>query len=327
MNESLQKPILLIPVYRSSIWGGSRIAKCYHRTGTPEACSESWEISAHPEGCGIIADGEYRGRRLDDLTKEFGTDLVGTHSPDPHTFPLLFKIIDARENLSVQIHPNNKNACLTDGYPKTEMWYVLDRTPGASLYAGLTAGTTEYDLRDALANGTMASRVVNLPVEPNEALYIPGGLVHAIGAGCLIYEIQQSSNTTYRFFDWNRVGADGKPRKLHLEESIKTIDWSLPAPTMREPVLVEEKDGNLFYDVLSSPYFHLRRLDITSPCTVTADGSTFHVFFVKGGTATLSAGGATVHLAAGGSALLPASATSYTLSPDKGDAEILITTL
>lgn len=327
MNKTLEKPILLSPIYRSSLWGGQRIAKHYNRKGTPSVCSESWEISGHPDGSTVISNGEHKGKKLNDLTKEFGTALVGTLAPNPKHFPLLFKLLDAQRNLSVQIHPNVQNASLTHGEPKEEMWYVLECKPGASLYAGFKSGTTEPILRKALEQGTIDSKIIQIPVDLNDILYIPGGLVHSIGAGCLIYEVQQSSNTTYRFFDWNRLDADGKPRQLHLEESFKSIDWSLAAPKTKRPILLKEKAENRLFEVLSSPYFHMKKLDLGASTTVHTDGITFYVFFVKSGSISLTSGGETVFLNIGDSALIPADAPSYQLSPLGGKAEILITTL
>ncbi|MBP5321791.1 MAG: class I mannose-6-phosphate isomerase [Kiritimatiellae bacterium] len=328
MNMPLQTPIVLKPVYKDNLWGGERIAARYGRTGTPPVCAESWEISAHPAGPGTVAEGPFQGQRLDELALQYGADLTGTRAPDPHRFPLLFKIIDARLALSVQIHPNNANATATGGEPKTEMWVVLDAEPGAALYAGLKAGTTPDSLRQALAEGTIAESLVKLPVQPGEVLFIPGGLVHAIGAGCLIYEVQQSSNTTYRFFDWNRVGPDGKPRQLHVEESFKTIDWSLPPPAMLHPVQRESENGSVWYDLVACPYFTMRRLALNAPLTRRLDNNqTFHAFFTLSGGATLEAGGRAVSLPTGTSALLPAAATDFTLSPDGDHAELLVTTL
>ena len=322
----IQTPLVFTPVYKDYIWGGNRITAAYGRTGTPPVCAESWEISAHPDGESVVASGPFEGRGLAELAREYGRSLLGTRAPDPARFPLLFKLIDARDRLSVQVHPNNENAQHTGGEPKTEMWVVLDRTPGASLYAGLTESATPAALRAALADGTAAEQLVQLEVEPGQALFIPGGLVHAIGAGCLIYEVQQNSNTTYRLFDWARTGADGQPRPLHIEESFKTIDWSLPAPQMLDPAPRESDDGNLWSDMVSCDFFTLRKLDLEAPLRVTLDRSSFHALFVTAGRLTVTAGNESHALAAGSSALIPASATGYTLNPEQ-DSTVLITTL
>ncbi|MBO7654746.1 MAG: class I mannose-6-phosphate isomerase [Kiritimatiellae bacterium] len=328
MNMPLCTPLVFTPVYKDNLWGGQRIAARYGRTGTPAVCAESWEISAHPAGPGTVSQGPFTGLRLDELARRYGADLTGTRAPDPAVFPLLFKIIDAQKALSVQIHPNNANAAATGGEPKTEMWVVLDAEPGAALYAGLKTGTTPESLRQALANGTIDQSLVKLDVQPGEVLFIPGGLVHAIGAGCLIYEVQQSSNTTYRFFDWNRTGPDGKPRTLHVEESFKTIDWSLPPPAMIRNGAAQAEGPNTWFDLVSCPYFTMRRLALAGPLTKRlANNETFHAFFTVSGTAALTAGGETVTLPAGSSALLPAAVSDFTVTPIGGSAELLVTTL
>ncbi|HHU14615.1 MAG: class I mannose-6-phosphate isomerase [Kiritimatiellae bacterium] len=323
--SALCVPLVFKPVYRDYIWGGERLAAVYGRTDTPEVCAESWEIAARPDGESIVATGPFAGRGLTELSAEYGPALVGTRASDPHRFPLLFKVIDARDRLSVQVHPNAENAERTGGEPKTEMWVVLDRLPGATLYAGLAEGMTPESLRRSLADGTAATQLVEHPVEPGQALFIPGGLAHAIGAGCLIYEVQQNSNTTYRLFDWNRVGADGRPRTLHIEEAFKTLDWSLPAPQMIDPAGGDQA-GAGWSEVVACDYFNVRRLNLAEPLDVTMDGLSFHVLFVTVGAVAVSAGGERVLLRAGQSALVPAAADVYHMEPDAA-ACLLVTTL
>ncbi|MCL2105368.1 MAG: class I mannose-6-phosphate isomerase, partial [Kiritimatiellaeota bacterium] len=238
---TLPTPLLFKPVYKDYLWGGNRLPPLYARAGAPERCAESWEIAAHKDGDSIVQRGPLSGRTLSDLTALYGAALVGTRAPDPLRFPLLFKLIDAREKLSVQVHPSNANAELTNGEPKTEMWYLLDptmevrtselqngSTSPPSLYAGFCPGTTPDALREAVGNSTADHFLITHRATPGGTLFIPGGLVHAIGEGCLIYEVQQNSNTTFRLYDWDRIGGQGKPRRLHIEQCFKSIDWTLP---------------------------------------------------------------------------------------------------
>ncbi|MDR0842204.1 MAG: class I mannose-6-phosphate isomerase [Acidobacteriota bacterium] len=327
--SDLRVPLVFKPVYKDYLWGGTRLASAYGRTATPAVCAESWEIAAHPDGESVVSAGRFAGCGLRALATRYGAALTGTRAPEPTRFPLLFKLIDARDRLSVQVHPNGESAARVGGEPKTEMWVVLDRTPGASLYAGLAEGVTPVSLRAALADGAVAAQLVELPVEPGQALFIPGGLVHAIGAGCLIYEVQQNSNTTYRLFDWNRRGADSKPRPLHVEESFQTIDWFLPVSRMISPVTPSPcgtAGANQWFDVLACDFFHVRRLELATPLDVPLDGTSFHAFFSTGGRVTVCAGGDSVTLAAGDSALIPADAGTYTLTPDTS-AALIVTTL
>ena len=174
--------------------------------------SESWEISAHPTDPGVIAAGEAKGRRLNEVYPNF---------------PLLFKVIDAKTRLSVQVHPNEETCKVTGGEPKTEMWCALSDGP---IYAGLREGTTAADVEAAVRSGRFEELLVRHEAKFGDVFFIPGGLVHAIGDGVKLYEVQQSSNTTFRLYDWGRVGSDGKPRELHIEKGLKAIDYSLPVP-------------------------------------------------------------------------------------------------
>lgn len=315
----MKTPLTFKPVYKDYIWGGDRLSKQFHRAGTPTPCAESWEISAQPDSPSIVAQGQYAGCSLPELAAEFGVALMGTKTPDPNRFPLLFKLIDAREKLSVQVHPNNANASLTHGDPKTEMWYVLDRTQGANLYAGLREGVTPEVLRAALVAGTADTCLNEVPATPGDVLFIPGGLVHAIGGGCLIYEIQQNSNTTYRLYDWNRTGADGMPRPLHIEESFKTIEWG--SARMRECANARMVG---YQPLVSCAFFHVGKLALEGSASIEQDGTTFTALFVEEGSASVDAGGGTVPLTKGMSCLIPAAAPEFTLI---GNASLIITTL
>ena len=174
--------------------------------------SESWEISAHPIDPSVIMGGECEGVILREVY------------PD---FPLLFKVIDAKMRLSVQVHPNEETSKVTGGEPKTEMWCALSDGP---IYAGLREGTTAADVEAAVKSGRFEDLLVRHEAKFGDVFFIPGGLVHAIGDGVKLYEVQQSSNTTFRLYDWGRVGADGKPRELHIEKGLQAIDYSLPIP-------------------------------------------------------------------------------------------------
>jgi len=174
--------------------------------------SEAWVCSAYRESPSVIVDGPNAGRSLDEVY--------------PH-FPLLMKVIDARTRLSVQVHPNETTCLVTGGDPKTEMWCALSEGP---IYAGLRPGTTEPQIESAVASGDFEHLLVRHDAKPGDVFFIPGGLVHAIGDGVRLYEVQQSSNTTFRLYDWGRVGPNGQPRKLHVTHALQAIDLSLPVP-------------------------------------------------------------------------------------------------
>ena len=174
--------------------------------------SESWEISAHPSDSSVIVGDIEKDKRLNEVCPNF---------------PLLFKVIDAKTRLSVQVHPNEETCKVTGGEPKTEMWCALSDGP---IYAGLREGTTAADVEDAVKSGRFEELLVRHEAKIGDVFFIPGGLVHAIGDGVRLYEVQQSSNTTFRLYDWGRVGADGQPRELHIEKGLQAIDYSLPVP-------------------------------------------------------------------------------------------------
>lgn len=294
-------------VYFNAPWSGELISKLYAREGAPAACSESWEISGHPSGMSIVCGGEYDGRTLDSLVAEFGRDLLGTKSPTADKFPLLFKLIDARWPLSLQVHPNNENAALTNGQPKTEAWFVVKAFPGAVLYAGLKRKFTPDKLRAIVEQGPLLLDQLNaLKVSEGDMLYIPGGMPHAIGGGCLIYEVQQSSDTTYRFYDWDRKGPDGKGRALHIEECFKSIDFDIPP-------------SQLCRDDLKSPFFHIRTHNLDDAVEFTPDGSSFIAGFVLSGATDVAGNGE--------SFLIPASSTAVKVTPTAPGTKLIITEL
>ena len=294
-------------VYTSTVWGGDGIRRRYRRDDAPRPCSESWEISAHPSGKSVVRGGKFDGAVLDELTARFGAELVGTKAPDAKRFPLLFKIIDAHLPLSVQVHPNETTAPLTGGEPKSEAWYVLDSAPGAMLYAGLSRPAETEELRKAVQDGDAITDFINrIPVSEGDFLYIPGGTPHAIGAGLMIYEVQQSSDTTYRLYDWGRVGADGKPRALHVEKALTSIN------TKAAPSLVRR-------GCVETPYFTIRDVRLDAPMRLAADGSSFIAVFVASGSIS--------EAAAGESLLIPASGGELLLKPSLPETRVLVTTL
>ena len=284
------------------------VARHFGRADVPPVCSESWEISGHRYGMSVVAEGPYAGRTLDDLVREFGRDLVGAKSPTVNRFPLLFKLIDARWPLSIQVHPNDKNAALTGGEPKTEAWYVIKAFPGAALYAGLKHRFEEQDLRDIVEQGPILLDQLNpLQVAEGDMLYIPGGMPHAIGGGCFIYEVQQSSDTTYRFYDWDRRDGNGNRRPLHVEESFKSLDYDVP------PAKVHRRGE------MRTPYFTMRVVPLTYSIALKPTGASFIAAFVLSG-ATDVAG-------FGESFLVPAAGGEVVIRPAAPGTRLILTEL
>jgi mannose-6-phosphate isomerase len=315
-------PLLFKPVYKDYIWGGDRIIRLYGRDAPPGIYAESWEVSDRADGMSVVANGPLAGRTLHDLLKECRADLLGTRIRGTD-FPLLIKLIDSRDRLSVQVHPNDETARKYGGEAKTEMWYMLDADPGAGVFAGLKPGSGEREFEEAMRTRRFREILTRVPVAKGDAIFIPGGRVHAIDAGCLILEVQQNSNTTYRIYDWDRVGPDGKPRALHLDAARQVIDWRDSGGAKVAASPAEKSGRNECREILQSPYFRLERLALVEPWTARGDGGTFQILFVSSGRARVEAGGASEVLRPGTSCLVPASLRECSIRPEGGAAEIL----
>ena len=230
------EPIVFEPLYMQRVWGGRELERQYGRRlpdGAPYG--ESWEIVDRDGEQSVARGGEFAGRTLHELWTEQRAEIFGDGLPDSGRFPLLIKVLDARDDLSIQVHPPEARAAGLGGEPKSEMWYIAAADPGAKLYVGLKDGVTRGDFEKAVGEGTVAECVHAIEAKAGESIFIPSGRLHAIGAGLLIHEIQQNSDTTYRVFDWNRLGLDGKPRELHVGESLASIDFADFEPGMDPP--------------------------------------------------------------------------------------------
>lgn len=246
------------PVYQERVWGGRNLESLYGRElpkqGAPYG--ESWEICDRPEAQSLVASGPLQGWSLHDLWTRARNEVFGfAYSGHPsERFPLLIKILDAQEDLSMQVHPDDGTAAEVGGEAKSEAWYVVNSKPGARLYAGMKPGTTPEDFRQAMEQGAVADHAVSMVVSPGDCLAVPGGTLHAIGGGVVIFEIQQNSDTTYRVFDWNRLGLDGKPRALHQEQAMKVLNFEAAPQALQKP------QGSCLLDW---PHFKMARWNLT----------------------------------------------------------------
>ena len=219
-------PFTFQPILKERLWGGRELERLYAKPLPPNLpIGESWEISDRPGDVSVIARGPLAGKDLHWLVERHRPALLGSARLVSGRFPLLVKILDARETLSLQVHPPALVAARLKGDPKTEMWFIADAQPGSELFTGLRRGLSRAEFEEKLRTGTVAGCFHRVRVRAGDAMFVPSGRVHAIGAGCVIFEVQQNSDTTYRVFDWNRVGRDGKPRELHVAQSMESIDF------------------------------------------------------------------------------------------------------
>lgn len=301
-------PLKFKPVYKDYPWGNTTLPARFGREEPDGVYAESWEVSTHPDGESIVVNGAWSGQPLSQVLRESGPEILGS-AVEGNDFPLLIKLIDAAKPLSVQVHPNNQNAAKVQGDPKTEMWYFLNEEP-AQIYCGLTPGVTRQDFVEAMAEEHFEDVLRKVSLRKGEAAYVPGGRVHAIDAGCLILEIQQRSNTTYRVYDWGRVGNDGKPRELHVDKALQVIDFE----DAEDPVCQPERLAENVRRICVSPYFELDELTVSSEMKRTADGTTFHVLFSAEGPIEISYGdGLREPVARGTSVLIPAGLGPYSI--------------
>lgn len=301
-------PLLLNPALHVRVWGGRRLEYTLHkRLPTDDPYGESWEL----HDTAAVANGPLTGRTLGDLLAEYGHALVGPENDPADGFPLLAKLIDAADWLSVQVHPDDQQARQLEGDPrgKTEAWYILDAQPGARLVIGIRSGTSKEAVGEAIRTNTLERLLVYAPVRAGDVLLLRAGTVHALGPGILVYEIQQSSDVTYRLYDWGRMGLDGKPRELHIDKGVAV------AHLATLPQIRRVENDSATTPVVANEFFTtlLYRLDAAARM-VQDTGSRFHALTCIEGSAAVEAGQTRVILNMGDSALVPASVPIYTLT-------------
>ncbi|NLB68461.1 MAG: mannose-6-phosphate isomerase [Lentisphaerae bacterium] len=314
-NHQMPYPLFFKPVYRNYIWGGNRISSLFSRSNTPVPCAESWEISARQDGMGIVENGSLAGKTLEQVCYDYGKELLGSHCEETR-FPLLVKLIDANKTLSVQVHPNEENALRYGGEPKTEMWYFLDASEDSHVYAGLKRGTTVRGFQEAIKRNKVPDSLEKIEVQAGKAMFIPGGLVHAIGAGSLIMEVQQNSDTTYRIYDWGHLGTEGKPRELHVPRALEVVDWRAFATGLETPFKIDTGNiKNKRERVIRSDIFTMERYTLNEPELISHDDSSFKILFAKNGAVNISWDSGTELIECGRSCLIPANMPDYSLIP------------
>ena len=318
-------PLTFAPLLKEVIWGGSDIRPFKGLEPDDKKIGESWEISHVDDNFSIVAEGALAGKNLDELIDLYGERLVGKSVQERfgHRFPLLIKFIDARDYLSIQVHPDDELGMKRhNSFGKTEMWYVINAAPKAKLYSGFAVQSSPEDYVRRIEEGTIVDALAEYKVRPGDVFFLPAGRVHAIGAGCFIAEIQQTSNITYRIYDYDRTDAAGNKRELHTELAKDAIDYRLEKDYRTAYTPVADQPVHL----VECQYFETNLLDLTQP--ISRDWSqldSFVIYICMEGKVTLrDAQGNEVHLHQGQSVLVPAENPSLTLTPE-GSVKLLET--
>ncbi len=307
-------PLTFAPVFRDYIWGGRNLETKLGRQIPDGVIAESWEISGHPSSPTEVDNGSLAGKSLPDLVTELGLNLVGQRAYPMlkrGKFPLLIKLLDANKPLSVQVHPNDEYANQHENgeLGKTEMWYILHAKPDAHLIYGLAKdGISRNEFAEAAKSGQLEPYMHRLPIKTGDAVFIPSGSLHAILDGIIIAEIQQNSDTTYRVYDWNRVGNDGKPRPLHIDKAVDVINFEQVQPTAYPVKLLPSGNGVKREEISACPYFHVERVTFEAGAKFAGqcDGNSFEIWGVMSGGGQINWSGEPLNLSAVRFSLLPA---------------------
>lgn len=296
------------PLLKQTIWGGDKIIAFKHLNVQMEQVGESWEISGVPGNETVVSEGSLKGRKLNDLVAEYGAQLVGKANFERFgtEFPLLIKFIDARQDLSIQVHPTDEIAHRQGKERgKTEMWFALESDKGAQLYNGLKQKITPEEYKQMVENDTITDALSRYEVKEGDVFFIPAGRIHAIGAGCFVAEIQQTSDVTYRIYDFKRRDKNGNYRELHTELAAESIDYTVLENYRTEYNLQKNEPQQ----VVTCPYFTTAVYDLDEPMTLDyADLDSFVILIGLKGSGTLTCNGQTTSLNAGETVLIPATA-------------------
>lgn len=313
-------PIKTRPVFKQYLWGGDTLKSKFNKNIPDNFAAESWEVSCHDDGLCIVSNGCYKGKTLKETVFSSPKKFLGRE--DISVFPLLVKFLDAKQRLSVQVHPDNDFAFEHENgeLGKTEMWYVIDAMPGAKLVYGLKEGTTKEILQKSAIDGTLEDYLNYVPVKKGDAFFIPSGTIHAICEGLLIAEIQQSSNTTYRVYDYNRTDSSGNKRPLHIEKAVMATDYSVSYDDMK---LHDSKeiDGGVSRVLASCEYFTVIKYDVESEILLQKPDTRFEMIIFTEGEGEIEYDGIKEQFRSGDSFFIPAAIKAYSVT---GKCEFLL---
>ena len=315
------EPLRLRPCYKEALWGGTRLKKEYGKNDAPDVTAESWELAVHADGMSEIADGPLRGKTLQELGAADKNGFWGTDCPR-QSFPILVKIIDAAKDLSIQVHPSDETAAAECGEQgKAEMWYIMDCMPRAALYFGFSRRVTPEEIRRRAEDGSICEILNRVPAKKGDVFYIMPGMIHAIGAGIVIAEIQQNSNTTFRVYDFKRRGKDGKTRQLHLDRAVEVLNCEPQIPSNCRANSTAMFPGFTASEMFSCRFFKAYKLDIRTEMNLCCDGRSFHHILCVDGEGEIIMDEVKYPIERGCSYFLPAAMGKYTI---RGACSVLL---
>lgn len=306
----MKEPIFLNPFYKQAIWGGNRIKEYFNRQEITSQIAESWEISTNEHGKSIVKNGRYQGKTLEQVfeDKKVRKEIFGTKMLQEKKFPLLIKYIDANQNLSVQVHPDDVYAKEKEqAMGKTEMWYIIDCKENAKIVLGMKENVKQEEIKEIIEQNRIKDYMNEVSVVPGDVIYIPSGTIHAILGGILICEVQQNSDITYRIYDWDRLGNDGKPRQLHTKQAIDTIKVNQKLEVIHTSQIEEDKE------IINSPYFKVKKIKVNGTYQEKSNLEIFDTFNIVKGEGVLKVKGEEYTLVQGDSFIIPASLGEYEL--------------
>jgi mannose-6-phosphate isomerase len=316
-------PLLLKPTVKDYLWGGTRLKSEFGYEGG-DILAEAWVLSCHKDGQSVIQNGEMAGKTLEEALSIWGTSSIGEKAAAFPDFPILIKLIDARDRLSIQVHPDNEYALRVEGeYGKTEMWYVVDCQPGAQLIYGLNSEISKEEFHRRVLDGTVTEVCNFVPVKKGDVFFIEAGTLHAIGAGILIAEVQQNSNTTYRVSDYGRLGADGKPRQLHIDKAVEVTKTAPPNQPYGSVGQAEEVPGGRKRHLVSCDFFTSDILTVSGEMTVGNDNSFCSLLCLEGSCELTAKNGEILNISKGSSVFLPSGLKANLKGNSQNPAQIL----
>jgi mannose-6-phosphate isomerase len=326
MANDLIYPLTFTPIFKDYPWGGRNLGEKFGRSIPEGIVAESWEIAAHPNGSSTVNNGPLAGRTLPEVQAELGLALLGERNEAALAagkFPLLIKLLDANQWLSVQVHPDDGYAQAHAGeWGKTEMWIVLHAEPGAELIYGFQPGVTQEKFAQAIADGQTERWLHRLAVAVGDVVFVPTGMIHALGPGIIIAEIQQNSDVTYRIYDW------GRPRPIHVQQALDVLDFSAIAPSALTPKRLLVDEALVVEGIGSCPYFETERIFLPAGSSFygLCDGETFEIWGVVNGTVTLDWAGEPLDLQGVSWVLLPAALGEFQITADTDSVLLRVVT-